>query len=175
MFSEELAHQGSAARPVVSHSSSCQDIKASNVQSEPIRRSQQTSGLRQRKQLRLSSLQYAVLLAALLLICQSEAFSLEDDEDYDEPEDESILMRVTEAVQDAAQAVGPAANRLKGQIKRTLHLKETQVRCSIRPYVSSRPHLAALYTLGLATQILSNSAVQQNIFLNQQCKTLIPS
>jgi len=152
MFSEELAHQGSAARPVISHSSSCQDTKVSNVQPEPIRRSQQTSGLRQRKQLRLSSLQYAVLLAALLLICQSEAFSLEDDEDYDEPEDESILMRVTEAVQDAAQAVGPAANRLKGQIKRTLHLKETQVNYSIRPCIPSTPLLAASYTLGLATQ-----------------------
>ena len=132
MTSQELAHQGSAATQEIGCASSRQQNYTSEMQSES-QRSQQT-GLRQRKQLRLSSKQHILLVAALLLVCRSDALLLGAPTGipYGEPGDASLLTRVS-AVKEAAHVVKSAAYKWTGQVKKTLHIKETQVRYSTSP------------------------------------------
>ena len=131
MTSQELAYQGSSAKQERGCSSSRRLSETSEMQSERSQRSQQT-GLRQRKQLRLSSQQHILLVAALLLVCQSDALLLGalDNVPRRELGDASLLTRV-KAVKETAHAVQTAANKWTGQVKQTLHIKEAQVRYTI--------------------------------------------
>ena len=142
MSGRELAYQGSAAKQEIGSSSSRQHNDTSELPSERSQRSQQT-GLRQRKQLRSSSHQQILLVAALLLVCQSDALlGATDSAPHGELGDASLLTRVkgVKAVKEAAHAVKSAANKLTGQVKHTLHIKETQVRSAINtafPFMAS--------------------------------------
>ena len=137
MASQELAHQGSAAKPGMYCSESHQDIDTSAMQPERSQRIQPT-GLRQRKQLRSSSRRHVVLLAAVLLVSRSDALLLGaiGDVYHGEPRDASLLTRV-KAVKEAAHAVKSAADKWTGQVKQTLHIKETQVRYMTPPCLST--------------------------------------
>lgn len=133
MFGAEgLAHQGSAA-----YSSAAADVSQyyslSRAELEAGQSSRQIASRKQRKQQRLCSRQFpGILLAAVLINCQAQALLLGGNLQYRVTEEQGILMRaaelVTEAVQDAANVVGPAAKRWAKQEKHTIQIKETQVR-----------------------------------------------
>lgn len=136
MTSQELAHQGSAAKLEMYYSESHQDTDTSAMQPEQSQSSQPT-GRRQRKHLWSSSQQHIVLLAAVLLVCRSDALLLGaiGDVYHGEARDASLLTRV-KTVKEAAHAVKSAADKWTGQVKQTLHIKETQVRYAIHPCLS---------------------------------------
>ena len=120
---EEQAQEGSTA--------SAEELSSADASSGSSGCTQQASGSRQRRQQRLCSRRLAALIAAAMLISRSEALFLGGNVQTYESQEHSILARakdlVTEAVQDAANAVGPASKRWTRQEKHTLQVKETQV------------------------------------------------